>query len=44
MKMISKMKITSPPLDSHTPIDFKTEILSDVQTGIGIPHDKSNIH
>ena len=31
-------------LDSHTATDVKPDMLSGVQTGNGIPHDKYNIY
>ena len=31
-------------LDSHKTADIKPEMLSGVQTGNGIPHDRFNIH
>ena len=30
--------------DGHTTTDFKPEIIPGIQTGIGIPHDKYNMH
>ena len=30
-------------LDSHTTTDVKPDILSDVKTGSGIPHDAYNV-
>ena len=44
LKKLPEILLTTSHLDRHTTTDVKPDMLSGVQTGNGIPHDRFNIH
>ena len=43
LKKLPEIFLMTSHLDSHTTTDVKPDMLSGVQTGNGIPHDRCNI-